>query len=437
MRIRTAVAAASLVALAGCSSLLDTSPVDRIPTDQAILNASGARAALAGAYAGLQSLSYYGRDFIIFGDLSADNSVATGTSTSYADADANQLRAANATVAGIWNAIYDAINRTNVILEKVPALTDLTPAERDQILGEAHFLRALHYHNLVKFWAGVPIRTVPVKTVAEAAQTHRGTVAEVYTQILADLTLAEQLITSTTPTTHATVDAVRALRARIFLYQGAWANAITEADAASAGHTLAPTFGDLFDAEGIDTPEDIFKITFTAQQQNWLGYYMHFGEAESTPAQSLIDAYDANDVRGQWSISGTTEGDAEGTKFPTVAGDEDFHVVRLAELILIKAEAQARLTQLGPAVTTYNELRVRAGLPVHVLGVDVTTQAEVLAAIDKERRLELAFEGDRWPDLVRTLQAVPLLGIPATQALYPIPQAEVDVVPGMGQNPGY
>jgi hypothetical protein len=71
------------------------------------------------------------------------------------------------------------------------------------------------------------------------------------------------------------------------------------------------------------------------------------------------------------------------------------------------------------------------------LGVDVTTQDDVLAAIDLERQFELAFEGDRWPDLVRTGRAVEVLGIPEFQTLYPIPQIEMDVAPGMTQNPGY
>src|SRR4051794_27771416 len=79
------------------------------------------------------------------------------------------------------------------------------------------------------------------------------------------------------------------------------------------------------------------------------------------------------------------------------------------------AEAQARQNELAGAVQTYNPIRVRAGLAPHVLGTDVTTQAEVLAAIEHERRVELAMEGDRWPDLVRTGTATTVLGIPEFQ----------------------
>ena len=105
-------------------------------------------------------------------------------------------------------------------------------------------------------------------------------------------------------------------------------------------------------------------------------------------------------------------------------------------MLLIKAEALARQNDLVGAVDTYNLIRERAGRAPHVLGQDVTTQADVLAAVDLERQLELAFEGDRWPDLVRTGRAVELLGIPEFQALYPIPQTELDVAPGITQNPG-
>ncbi|HLA64449.1 MAG TPA: RagB/SusD family nutrient uptake outer membrane protein, partial [Rhodothermales bacterium] len=110
---------------------------------------------------------------------------------------------------------------------------------------------------------------------------------------------------------------------------------------------------------------------------------------------------------------------------------------RFAEVVLTRAEALARQGRLAEAVVQYNRIRVRAGLAAHVLGTDVTSEDEVLAAIWNERRLEFAFEGDRWPDLVRTGRVPTVMGIPATAALYPIPQRELDIAPNMTQNPGY
>ena len=128
-----------------------------------------------------------------------------------------------------------------------------------------------------------------------------------------------------------------------------------------------------------------------------------------------------------------------GNKDSTVAGTEHVHVIRLAELVLIKAEVLARQGNLAGAVAEYNKVRVRAGLRPHVLNTDVTTQAQVLAAIDLERRLELAFEGDRWPDLNRRGVAAQVKGFTdrAGQALFPIPLRDMRTSPNLTQNPGY
>ncbi len=440
-QIRALAALIAVLGLGACGSLLDTNPVDELPDDKAITNAAGARAALAGAYDGLQDISYYGGEYLFFNDLIADNAIHNGTFSEYADADQHLIQAANVSVADIWNAIYNAISRVNLIIQKVPALTDLDQVEKDQILGEAYFLRALSYHNLVRLWGGVPLRLTPPVTVDDASGIARSTAAEVYTQILSDLGEAETRITNTTPTSRASVGAVKALLARVYLYQQNWAGANAKADEVIAlGYDLAPAIGDLFDAEGQDTPEDIFKLTFTDSDYESIGYYYlsynSGGRSELAVDANLIAVSDPADDRLAWGVN-QNEDPAEGTKFPTPIGAEDVHVTRFAEVILIKAEAMAQLNNLDSAVAEYNKVRVRAGLLPHVLGVNVTTQQEVLDAIDLERRLELAFEGDRFADMVRTGRAQPVLGIPAYQEVLPIPLREIDVGPNITQNPGY
>ncbi len=445
MRHSAALAFLLVGSLAACDSILDQSPPDRLPTEDAITDARGARAALAGAYDGLRGAGefYYAAEFVTLGDLSADNVVSVGISGPFDFADANQLRANNSAVAGVWEDIYEALNRVNVILEQVPLVTDLEETEKNQILGEAYAMRALNLHNLTKFWGDVPMPLVSAKSVEEASQISRTPAAQVYQQIVADLAQAETLVTETGDATRVTTGFVDALQARVALYQGDWAGAVAEADEVLAqGYTLAPDFTSLFDAEGTDTPEDILKLVFTAEQFSWHGFYYTSdelgGEGTVGPSQKLIDLFDPADGRGTWSIFGDTEGEASGLKFPTTIGAEDFHVIRLAEVLLIKAEAQARLNDLVGAVDTYNPIRERAGLEPHTLGDEVTTQADVLAEIDLQRQLELAFEGDRWPDLVRSGRAVEVMGgIPEYQTLYPIPQTEIDVAPGVTQNPGY
>lgn len=446
MRHPAALAFLLVGSLAACDSILDTNPPDRLPTEDAITDARGARASLAGAYDGLRGTAgaeyYYAAEFITLGDLSADNVVSVGISGPFDFADANELRSNNSSVEGVWQDIYDALNRVNVILEQVPLVTDLEETEKNQILGEAHALRALSLHNLTKLWGDVPMPLASAKSVEEASQITRTPAAAVYAQIHADLAEAETLVTETGDATRVTTGFVDALQARVALYEEDWATAVAEADEVLAqGYTLAPDFTTLFDAEGTDTPEDILKIVFTAEQYCWHGYYYisaDLGGAGTVgPSQKLIDMFDPADVRGTWSIFGDTEGTASGYKFPTTIGAEDFHVIRLAEVLLIRAEALARQNDLVGAVDTYNLIRERAGLPPHTLGTEVTTQEDVLAAIDVERQLELAFEGDRWPDLVRTGRAVEVMQMAEYQALYPIPQTEIDVAPGVTQNPGY
>jgi starch-binding outer membrane protein, SusD/RagB family len=443
MKYRTLLAIGLMTgALAACDGLLDVQPPDQLTEDVVITDARGARAVLAGAYQAMQSTSYYGGTFVFFNDLSADNAVHTGTFNSHFDAARNELRADNTAVAGIWSAIYDAINRVNHLIDKVPGVPDLEPAERDRILGESYFLRALHYHNLVRLWGDVPIRTTPIESVEEASQIVRSPVSAVYSQILTDLGEAQARLSAGGDTRRASLGAALALEARVQFYLEDWPATEAAIDAVEGlGYDLADDYGSLFPATDGTTQEDIFRVLFTAVQWNQLGWYYISsaagGRGEIAPQQELIDAYEAGDVRQDVSISGDVEGAAWGIKYPTTIGAEHPHVIRFGEVVLIKAEMLARQNLLEDAVDEYNRIRERAELAPHTFGVDVTTQDEVLEAIWHERRLELAFEGDRFSDLHRTGRAVEVLGIPEFQTRFPIPQSEMDVAPNLTQNPGY
>lgn len=461
MRIRWTLPAL-IVALVACDNTLTVAPVNEVAADVAIIDEATAIAALAGAYDALQDdeeVSYYSGDFTVFSDLSGDDVRHSGTFDVYRQADRNQLQASNGSIEEIWEAAYIGVTRANVILEKVPAVPGLNEDLRDEILGQAHFLRALSYHNLVKLWGGVPLRLTTPATVDEAATIRRATADEVYAQILDDLDEAIALIQTDDDPTVATRGAAWALRSRVLLYRGDWTGVVQAADSAEGyGYTLAADFDDLFaDAE---TVEDIFKIPYTPTEAHFLGWYYrakgYGGRYELAPTCALVSAFDASvncsvtdfmvgwspgDERAAFSIDvNTSSNEPFASKYLTGNGDEDLHVIRFAEVILNRAEALARLNLLAEAVAEYNKTRVRAGLAPHVLNTDVTTQQQVLDAIWQERRLELAFEGFRWPDLVRTGRAVTVLGIQNRphQVLYPIPQAERDVtVPALEQNPGY
>lgn len=466
--------ALGLLVIAACDEQLSLAPVNDVPADQAIVDAATARAAVQGAYDALQdddNVDYVSGSFTVFGDLSSDDVIHSGTFDTYLEADLNNLLADNGTIEDMWEEIYEGIGRVNGIIEKLPTVPGLTEAEKNDLLGQVYFLRALHYHNLVRFWGGVPLRLTTPANVQEASQIARATEAETYTQILADLAQAETLLSRTKHPTIASKSAARALRSRVLLYRGDWAGVVTAANAVeAAGFALAQDFGDLWQAEG-DTPEDIFKVTYTPEEPHFLGWYYRAkggfgGRYEVAPSCELVNAFDPDvncaatnpmagwspDPADQRAIVSITRNATEAfaSKYPTGIGDEDLHMIRFAEVLLNRAEAYARLNNLPAAIADYNRVRVRAGLTADVFGVTdidpsptgvnlLDSQQDVLERIWHERRLELAFEGHRFPDLVRTNRAVALLDIADRphQVRYPIPRQEIDVAPNVTQNPGY
>ena len=446
MRIRLIAPVLVLVA-AGCNSILDTHPSTTIPEATAISDAPSARAAVAGMYTSLQSTSSYGEELLEFGDLSSDNADNTGTFTSYLEADRNDLHSNNASIFDIWVSAYDGINRANEIITKVPAVTGLDDTEKAQIMGEAYFVRALDYHNLVKLFGGVPIKLTPTTSVSDIGNVTRNSVTEVYAQIHKDLDSAGAFVTNEAPATQATVAAVAALRARVALYEGDNAGAVAAADSVEAlGIDLASNYGDLFPSTPGGAPdEDIFLVDAALTQENFISYdYLSVYELapsfslmkkyDPTLAANDLDAFTSTDARGQWNIL-VDDGDPFGNKFRSIVGTDPIPVIRFAEVLLIRAEAQARLNHFPEAVADLNRVQDRANATLFVLGTH--TQADIIQAISDERQKELAFEGDRWPDLVRLGTAATVLDIDPNQTLYPIPAREIAVSPTLTQNPGY
>jgi starch-binding outer membrane protein, SusD/RagB family len=420
MSIRLFVPCLLLIATA-CNSILDTHPSTTIPEQTAISDSASAQAAVIGMYSALQSTASYGREFLEFGDLSADNADNTGSFTSYLEADRNDLHSNNSTVFDLWTSAYDGINRANEIIAKVGPLTGFDATAKAEFMGEAYFVRALEYHNLVKLYGGVPIKLTPTTSVSDIGNVTRNSVADVYTQINKDLDSATAFVTNTEPATQATVGGVAALRARVYLYQGDYANAILAANTVEGlGFDLASNYGDLFPSTpGSSTVEDLFKIDAALTQENFISYD-YLSVYELAPSVALMTAYDpaldpddldtfeTTDVRGQWNIL-VDDGDPFGNKFRSIVGTDPIPVLRFAEVLLIRSEAQARQNHLPEAVADLNRVRARASATLFVLGTH--TAADIIQAVSDERQKELAFEGDRWPDLVRLGTAASVLGI--------------------------
>jgi hypothetical protein len=452
MRIRSLLLPLLLAGATSCGDVLQTEPFTAVPQDQLIVDAASATTALNGAYDALQSGSYYGLSQLLLGDLPSDNTVWTGTFQYLDDVQRNQIQTDNTEVTALWTAIYRQVDRDNLILDRVPKVASIPAATRDDVMGQAYFLRALGFHNLVKLWGSVPIPTKPVVVAADAQAYTNASVSEIYTRILKDLDSAAVLIKNTTNTRYATPMAVNALRARVLFYRASIAGnaspaadyqaALNAANLVLAGRdTLVVPYATLFAAAGTVTSEDIFRVSFTGTETNGISnYYLSAGRGEVAPSASINAAYPAGDLRKAWSIATTTSTARpfNGTKYAARPGTEHVHVLRLAEVVLLKAEALARLNRLPEAVAEYNKTRIRAGLTPHTLGTQVTSQADVLAAIELERRLELAFEGDRWPDLIRLGRAAAVKNITTPgKELFPIPQRDINTTPGLVQNPAY
>jgi hypothetical protein len=387
------------------------------------------------------------------GDLAADNTVWSGTFQFLGEMQTNRMQADNQEVTAFWTAIYSSVNRANLIIDKVPTVSAIPEPTRSDVMGQAYFIRALGFHNLVKYWGPVPIPTKVTTGPDESKSYVRTPVNDVYTQVLKDLDSAQTLTRNTTNTRFATPTAARALRARVLFYRaGLPGNANSQADYQAAldvanqvlagRDTLVVPYADLFSALGSNTTEDIFRVAFNATESNGLSnYYLSVGRAEVAPSAGLDAAYPAGDIRRTVTVrpSGVAARPLNGTKWSARPGTEHVHVIRLAEVVLIKAEALARLNRLPEAVAQYNKVRVRAGLAPHTFGNQVTTQAAVISQIELERRLELALEGDRWPDLVRLGRVIQVKGIQdrAGQALFPLPIRDLRVSPQLTQNPGY
>ena len=445
-RLGPVAAALACLTAAGCKNFLDVSPVTEVPAATAITDARSAYAAAAGMYDELQSTSYYGGDFTLFMDLSGPDVIHTGTFTAFADADDNNLTTDNSSVDGMWAAAYRAIGRANIIVQKVPGIASMSASDKNAVLGQAYFVRALAYHDLVKIFGqplggmGVPIRLKPPESIEETFVVTRASTAAVYAQILADLSAAEPLLAGTTDKHQGTVDGVLALRARVQLYMRDYAGALASARQvyAISDDTLAKNYADLFAAGVANTPENIFQLSFTAADASNLGYYYISkplgGRREVAPSAGYVASFPAGDLRQTVTAKNRTATSYYGAKFPSPAGDDDFHVIRFAEVVLIKAEAHANLGQLDSAAVEVNKIRDRAGLaPVPV---PFPSLAAAMQEIMDQRRWEFGLEGQMWPDLVRWGTAAADYG---AQGLYPIPQGEIDVTQkgSLVQNPGY
>ncbi|GAA4050114.1 RagB/SusD family nutrient uptake outer membrane protein [Hymenobacter glaciei] len=453
-KIVYALATALLLAgpLSSCNSKLDIAPVDSIAADKALLTSSDVEAALVGCYTGIQNAEAYGGYIQLMSDLLADDGEITfiGTFIPPNQINRKSILKDNGFVSAIWVNAYNVINRTNNVLANIDKLD--TPAKRARVEGEARFIRAAMYFELVRLYArdwadgtpasnpGVPLVLTPTKVVDASSQVARNTVAEVYAQVISDFTTAESKMTATSSagSFFANNAAAAAMLSRVYLQQGRFTEAAAAANRAiTSKYILNPSYVDEF-YSGADllgnSSEDIFAIQNSAQSgSNQLNtFYSSNQRGDISVEQAHLDLYDPKDERLE--LFDITAGQTYSLKYDSQYGN--IKLIRLAEMYLTRAEANFRAgTTVGATpLSDINRVRTRAGLAPY------TTLT--LARILNERKLELAFEGFRLADVKRNRETVhdpSGVALPwnSPRLIFPIPLREINANPKLTQNAGY
>lgn len=449
---RILILALLILPLAACD-VLDVAPYHSIPEDQAITNRADVESAITGVYSSLQAVGYYGRNYLVAGDLAADNLTWTGTTAGYNQIDNNTILADNVIVEGIWSAIYNTIHRANYVIEALPAVVDedVNMTAEDALVYEAEllFIRAMAHFDLARMFGPVPIRTAVASSSEEDLNVPRMPLGDVYEQIFIDLEVAAANIGETVVRGKASRAAVLAMKARASLYyysvtgqtnylQDAVQHATEVID--DFGLELVSDFATLF--EDAPNGESIFEVNFGEQDRNRLAEYFFptslSGRREFAPTMHLFNLFESADARRDASIAmdGTN---LYGIKYNDIqTGTDNVYLLRLAEMHLLRAEALVLLEQdLTVARDDINAVRTRAGLAEII----TTTPFLLQRQVRNMRQLEFAFEGHRWFDLVRTGLAIEELENVHDdyQYLFPIPLGELltNTHEGMYQNPGY
>lgn len=437
---------------AGCQEVLEPQPVDLLTDDIVLNEVKDVPAVEIGLY---NSFRVIIPASVIAGDFTADNLIHNGTFTQFRELGTKQITSANASVATLWGSIYGTIYTANFIIERLPDVPGLKSDQRDKVLATAHFLRGYAY--FIGYYSFGPIPLVLTTSIEANRNIARASDDDILQLIEDDFAFAlGKLPEDPINPGFAGEYAVRAALARFNLYRGNWAAAESYAtDVIESGqYTLVPDFSDIVTKDFTD--EAIFEVGYSVTDDpgtdSNIGLNNLFvGRREIIPSNEAIVALASSESGDRFSSIKFDIKELEGNdngwsvaKYGTA--DEDNNnvmVFRLAEMYLIRAEARARqgnTTGANSAQEDINALRQRANAPT----VGSLSQNQMLNIIEQERRYELAYEGHRWYDLVRTGRADQVMpgfspNWRSAYARWPIPQREIQNNPALAghQNPGY
>ncbi|HVY74015.1 MAG TPA: RagB/SusD family nutrient uptake outer membrane protein [Puia sp.] len=477
------------IAVDGCKKYLDKAPLDSINTSNYYKTADDAVNAVNAAYQPMQRPKLYNLRMWT-SDIFAGNSVVGaggGTDGIETVQEANfTTDPSNQGVLDLWRGPWPGILYCNEVIQQVPGI-DMDTVLRNRVVGEAKFLRANYYFILVRYFGDVPLITKP-QTPNDDLYPARTPKDQVYDLIKQDLQDAIRLLPARE--TYSGADVGRAskgsavgLLAKVYLTLGDYADVIPLCQQVTTlGYSLNANYTDNFDPAHKNGPESLFEVQYSGStaydffddlnQASWTSTFM--GPRNTTfvggaygwnqPTQEFVDSYEAGDKRKDLTVLYQGCPDFNGNVYqssysttgynvrkflvPTTVSpqyntsNEDFPVLRYADVLLMEAEALNETGKTTEAEAPLNQVRVRAGLPE----VHGQSQADMRNTILHERRMELAFEGDRWFDLIRIdngqygldfLHSIGKTNATQKNLLMPVPQVEIDANPNLTQNPGY
>lgn len=477
------ISLASLLMMSSCSkSFIEKQPVSSVTIDALYKTDKDYQDAVIGVYQGLRN-AY--QNMWQFGDLRGDDVwIQVTNQPSSTGVDVFSINSSDALLNTTWANYYITINRANNILTRIESADPAVIKNKDRYTGEAKFLRALAYFDLVRIFGDVQMIT-NVPTVDEVRATPRTKAATIYTEViikdLVDAGSKLPLVYTGTEVGRATRGAAKAILGKVYTTVKDFAKAeavLQELTASPYTYSLLTNYNDLFDySKNEHHSEYIFDIEYEEglgglgsnltrnsmpNVTALLNYYnIRGGFNESfSPTMQFVNLWQAGDLRkdvtvqccGTWTnpttgavttFSSTTSQSYTKKYITAVANQDDsranWKVVRFADVLLMLAEAMNENGKTTEALTPLNRVRKRAGLS-ELSGL---TQAQLRDAIALERRFELAFEGQRWFDLVRTgkaLQALAPVGMKDYMFVFPVPLSQVQVMNNptiFPQNPGY
>jgi hypothetical protein len=438
--------------LASCNKFVEIDgPKNQLANGAVFSDSTNASAAVTGIYINMMQpigYAFTSGALSIYPGLSSDELYLSFNDVAAEQIFNNQINPTNDKNLSLYNFAYKYIYQSNASVEGISASPAISESAKSKLIAEARFLRAFFYFNLINIYGQVPLIMTTDYNISRSMP--NASVDQVYEQIFSDLKFAQtNLSPDMNSKDRANFYAATALLAKCYLYRGQYSYALKEADKIilSGKYTIVTNPDDVFLPTSNETIWDLRPVLYNLA--TFEGQYFVPTSSTAIPrfviTNDLYNTFEKNDLRkASWIKVNTVSGveypypyKYKVTNSTTVV--ESSVVFRLAEIYLIRAEAEASLNNLEGSKTDLNVIRSRAGLS-NTAAVDKIT---LLNAIESERQKELFCEwGNRWFDLKRTDRAVQVLGvskpdITGNSLLYPIPRSEINANPNLTQNPGY